>query len=80
MENSIVERAWAGAALRWVTSWEALKSRSFPKAKADNTSTIRSRDVTIWYQSRPPAVRCGSRTNQVEAGGPVTPVAEEGGK
>ncbi|PKA54152.1 hypothetical protein AXF42_Ash018162 [Apostasia shenzhenica] len=51
MENSIVERAWAGVALGWVTSCEALKSRSFSKAKADNTFTMRSRDVTIWYQS-----------------------------
>ncbi|PKA49296.1 hypothetical protein AXF42_Ash014198 [Apostasia shenzhenica] len=49
MENSIVERAWAGVALGWVTSWEALKSRSFPKAEADNTSIMKSRDVTTHY-------------------------------
>ncbi|PKA59955.1 hypothetical protein AXF42_Ash016013 [Apostasia shenzhenica] len=80
MENFIVERAWAGVALGWVTSWEVLKHAIFLKPKRDNTSAMRSQDVTIWYQSQPPAVRCDSRTNQAEAGGPVTPVVEEGGE
>jgi len=30
-----------------------------------------------WYQSRPLPVRCGSGTNQAEAGGHVTPTADE---
>jgi hypothetical protein len=34
-----------------------------------------SLDVTKWYQSRPLPVRCGSGTNQAEAGGHVTPTA-----
>ncbi|PKA57775.1 hypothetical protein AXF42_Ash015152 [Apostasia shenzhenica] len=51
MENSVVKHVWAGVALGWVISWKALKSRSFSKAKEDNTSTIRSQDATIWYQS-----------------------------
>ncbi|PKA65562.1 hypothetical protein AXF42_Ash005896 [Apostasia shenzhenica] len=46
MENSIIERVWAGVALGWVTSWEVLKSRSFSKAKVDNISVLRSQDVT----------------------------------
>ena len=29
-----------------------------------------------WYQSRPLVVQCGSGTNQVEVGGPVTPGSE----
>ena len=29
-----------------------------------------------WYQSKPLIVRCGSGTNQAEAGGPVTPEAK----
>ncbi|KEH27422.1 hypothetical protein MTR_5g009825 [Medicago truncatula] len=41
-----------------------------------------------WYQSRPLPVRCGSRTNQADAGGHVTPPlgghvtpeADEGGE
>ncbi|PKA60263.1 hypothetical protein AXF42_Ash008322 [Apostasia shenzhenica] len=49
MENFIVERAWAGVALGWVTSWRVLKSRSFFKVKADNISILRSRDVTTSY-------------------------------
>ena len=31
-----------------------------------------------WYQSRPLPVRCGSATNQAEAGGHVIPMADEG--
>jgi len=31
-----------------------------------------------WYQSRPLPVRCGLGTNQAEAGGHVTPTADEG--
>jgi len=30
-----------------------------------------------WYPSRPLPVRCGSRTNQAEAGGHVTPTTDE---
>jgi hypothetical protein len=30
-----------------------------------------------WYQSRPLPVRCGSGKNQAEAGGHVTPTADE---
>ena len=33
-----------------------------------------------WYQSRPLPVRCGSGTNQAEAGGHVIPEADEGGE
>ncbi|PKA62584.1 hypothetical protein AXF42_Ash012170 [Apostasia shenzhenica] len=78
MENFVVKHAWAGVALGWVTSWEVVKSRNFSKAKTDNTSTMRSQDVTIWYHSRLPTIRCGSRMNQAKVGGPVTPVVEEG--
>ncbi|KEH44213.1 hypothetical protein MTR_1g110770 [Medicago truncatula] len=33
-----------------------------------------------WYQSIHLPVRCGSRTNQAEAGGHVTPTDDEGGE
>lgn len=33
-----------------------------------------------WYQSIPLPVRCGSGTNQAEAGGHVTHEAKEGGE
>src|SRR3954470_8803517 len=35
-------------------------------------------DVTNGIRARPLPVRCGSRTNHAEAGGHVTPEAEEG--
>ncbi|KAK2386224.1 hypothetical protein QL285_060143 [Trifolium repens] len=36
--------------------------------------------VSLGYQSRPLPVRCGSGTNQAEAGGHVIPEADEGGE
>ncbi|KEH20537.1 hypothetical protein MTR_8g079930 [Medicago truncatula] len=75
-KNSTVKRAWLGAILRWVTYREVSRN---PES---------SLGCYKWYQSRPLPVRCGSRTNQAEAGwhvtpplgGHVTPEADKGGE